>query len=589
MPEIENRKIKIHPNIIFDIINRQAGTLSKALLEGVMNSIDAGATKCDIILKNDYYKIADNGKGFVSKKEIEDFFETFGTPHEEGEGGKQFGRFRIGRGQLMAFSEVTYTTGNFQMIVDIKNKGLDYIFKDNMPNQPGCIVEGKLYEKFETYEINEIINEFKDYVAYAPIPITLNENKINKLPSEVKWDKETDEAYFKFKQGGDLKIYNMGVLVNSSHPSYIPSPPGIVTSKNALMVNFARNAVLTSACPIWKKIKKTLKESVNTEFNKKTRITYEDIIRIINELITGKTTLDQLDDKSHKIIKTADNQYGNIMDMLRLITGYGDVYGKHNLTVSDSYTNIIAEKIHKNKIAYVITPLTLEQFKCENVKEFVKKIKLILDNTEPDYYTAIKNKFSKIEIVDFKKLSEQFSLSCIELKESKIPKKERILFKAFNNFYNSSRIPMMIALNDIFGEKIENRRIHAGESQINMAWTDGATNIWMDIKTIKKLNNGIIGAYINIETLMHEYAHNDSSYEPTHLHDDKFNEIYRKIMEYNDGEFIGLLTKNLSLEVYRQLEKEYGKTTKNSAMVIDINNTAELHNENDPEEIENIQ
>lgn len=38
----EQRTFKLHPAIIYQIIQAQSGTLGKALLELVMNSIDAG-------------------------------------------------------------------------------------------------------------------------------------------------------------------------------------------------------------------------------------------------------------------------------------------------------------------------------------------------------------------------------------------------------------------------------------------------------------------------------------------------------------------------------------------------------------------
>ena len=37
----ETRTLNAHNKLLFDVIRRQAGTLSKAILEGVMNSVDA--------------------------------------------------------------------------------------------------------------------------------------------------------------------------------------------------------------------------------------------------------------------------------------------------------------------------------------------------------------------------------------------------------------------------------------------------------------------------------------------------------------------------------------------------------------------
>ena len=87
----EKRKFSVHANIIYNLVSAQAGTLSKAVLECVMNSVDAGAKRVDIAVDADGVKISDDGQGFRSKAEIEQFFEVFGFPHEEGE--RIYGQF----------------------------------------------------------------------------------------------------------------------------------------------------------------------------------------------------------------------------------------------------------------------------------------------------------------------------------------------------------------------------------------------------------------------------------------------------------------------------------------------------------------
>ena len=87
----ETRKFKMHEGLIHTIIYKQARTLDKSIMELVMNSIDAGATKVDITVdvpKNKFI-IKDNGKGFQTDDEIDNFFEMLGTPHRSGD--SQFG------------------------------------------------------------------------------------------------------------------------------------------------------------------------------------------------------------------------------------------------------------------------------------------------------------------------------------------------------------------------------------------------------------------------------------------------------------------------------------------------------------------
>ena len=44
---VENRRFGMSPNLLMDVIRRQAGTLQKGVLEAVMNAVDARATEID--------------------------------------------------------------------------------------------------------------------------------------------------------------------------------------------------------------------------------------------------------------------------------------------------------------------------------------------------------------------------------------------------------------------------------------------------------------------------------------------------------------------------------------------------------------
>lgn len=111
----ETIEFAIHPAVIRQLIENQAGTLSKAVLEGVMNGVDAmvdrkgkDKPRVDITLEFDHVIIRDNGRGFTSREEILDVFRVFGLPQTAT---KTYGRFRIGRGQLFAQGRTTYTSG----------------------------------------------------------------------------------------------------------------------------------------------------------------------------------------------------------------------------------------------------------------------------------------------------------------------------------------------------------------------------------------------------------------------------------------------------------------------------------------------
>ena len=92
-PAEERRAFGVHPQILLTIMREQAGSLSKALAELVMNSVDAGARRIDITIGEATFIVADDGQGFTSREQLENFFEIFGTPHNEDDAYSRYGRF----------------------------------------------------------------------------------------------------------------------------------------------------------------------------------------------------------------------------------------------------------------------------------------------------------------------------------------------------------------------------------------------------------------------------------------------------------------------------------------------------------------
>jgi len=83
MSEVEIREFKMHQALLGNVIKEQAGTVQKAILEAVMNAVDAGSTYTNVTIEPDHVRVVDDGRGFQSKLEVEEWFETFGTPHDE--------------------------------------------------------------------------------------------------------------------------------------------------------------------------------------------------------------------------------------------------------------------------------------------------------------------------------------------------------------------------------------------------------------------------------------------------------------------------------------------------------------------------
>ncbi|HRY04314.1 MAG TPA: ATP-binding protein, partial [Beijerinckiaceae bacterium] len=102
----------VDPAIIRSLIREQASTVEKAIAELVMNAVDAGADEIHIAVDQAGFTVRDNGRGFASRNEILTCFRRFGAPHVAGDA--TFGRFRIGRGQIMHWARCSWRSNTFE-------------------------------------------------------------------------------------------------------------------------------------------------------------------------------------------------------------------------------------------------------------------------------------------------------------------------------------------------------------------------------------------------------------------------------------------------------------------------------------------
>jgi hypothetical protein len=253
---IRRRNLTAHNELLVKVIKDQAGTLDKGCLEGVMNSREAGSADVRLFTQDDGKRlvIEDDGKGFRNETEIEEWFETFGTPHQESEG-KTWARFRMGRGQLFAFGRNVWRTGEFRMVVDIRGMGLEYELESGLEHFPGCRIEIDLYQPmFGDYPCpyrsqSQFKSVVRKQVLFMEGKILVDGEQINTPASGLNWDVETDEWYFSFGHGSNFDWYNMGAYVMLWSPRRA-GVTGVGVSKVAVDVNFARNDI-KDECPIY--------------------------------------------------------------------------------------------------------------------------------------------------------------------------------------------------------------------------------------------------------------------------------------------------------------------------------------------------
>lgn len=566
MAESERRQLTMHPKILWDIIRRQAGTPGKAVLEGVMNSIDAGATRCDLELTTKQFKISDDGKGFLNDEEISLFFETFGHPHVEGDA--TYGRFRMGRGQIFAFGKNEWVTNEFRMNVDLQPQmddsrqdyGLGYDFKKVKEKKPGCHIEVDLYKELTPSEFENMRREITDYVKFAQIPITLNGEVISKKPEDQKWDFETDDAYYKFKASGDLAVYNLGVLVRNYHSSNFGTG-GIVVAKQKLDVNFARNDV-QSECRVFGRIKRFVKAQAGEEIVKKASLNDAERENIAYRLMTGEMPL-----RDALKLRILTDVTGSQLP-LGTLTNVGQKYG--GAISSAPKSDRLGETVHTRKMALVLSDQTLDRFDVENIEQLFEKLREIAAD-DPDNYRVkyFRESLPKIKIAPLEKFEEFVSRHNEPLADKELNKAELMAIKAIRAgaeemYRYGTQIDRKYAtpkfkIGDHSPSGWGGRKIYVGASDTAHGWTNGTEAIWVNRKLLPLVKQGTDGSMKLAALLLHEYLHEEPS-TGTHDHGVEFYERFHDLSI--DTEILLRTAKTITESAIKLLQQDGRRGTK---------------------------
>lgn len=95
------------------------------------------------------------------------YFGRFGTPHKEGDA--TYGRFRLGRGQIMAHASTVWQSRAWTMTVDTRSMGYNYDLHEqaNISDVSGCFITGQWYEPMTETELLSAVQEIRDLVRYS--------------------------------------------------------------------------------------------------------------------------------------------------------------------------------------------------------------------------------------------------------------------------------------------------------------------------------------------------------------------------------------------------------------------------------------
>lgn len=529
-----SRKFSVHPQMIFSLITAQAGTLGKAVLENIMNSVDAGATKMSIDITRDKITIVDDGHGFRSVQEIEECFEVFGFPHEQG--ARLYGQFGIGRAQLWSFSSAIWRTNTFTMDVDIKNRGLDYHLKEGQRQVDGLHIVSKFYTKMSTHDIQVFKQELKELALYTQIPVLLNGELLNASPTSVKWNHETDDAWIKLTDSQSLTVYNLGVLVKK-YPAYQVGSGGVVVTKPGvrLALNMARNDILVSECKVWARIKPFIQKKSDEKVRRKTtRLSKDELENRASRVLSGDVVLDAV--KELKLITDITGRSHTLQEFLTSDRGHG-------IFSTAAVGSNLGDRAHASKLASVVHPDTFPRFGVETLTELMAALDEAMraQPTIPHWYTcSLVNRQVHEDLAEaVPSLRDGYEV--LPLKEW--TKKEKATLRALGRItWQLKSYIRRYAEGDGYND-MSNRALHVGLSDTALAWTDAKSTIVFSRDLLAKADKGFDAFVKFVGVLLHEYLH-DSSSAGSHIHDETF---YKRFHDVHQVAPIG----EMAFEAYR--------------------------------------
>lgn len=507
-PKTEKHEFEMAPELLMNVIQQQAGTIGKAIYEGVMNAVDAKAAECRISLTEDVLIIQDNGGGMRDKDEILTRWKFFGQPQSQDEKDrKSFGRYRMGRGQLFSFGKNTWRTGRFQLVTDIKHWAKKFELTEGLKLAEGCQIAINLYDKLSMIEQSDVAREVKKLVKWVSvnhnIKVFFNDKEISKHPAEQTkgfWDYETDKLWLRVTEGQTgLDVYHMGGFIKT-FSNWEFGVSGELVSKVPMDVNFARNDIMVSKCPVWKEAKQFANQAAGKEIKK--RATLDDAARqrIANQILASEISF-----KEYKDARIFTDVCGRHWSLKQLrYSGY-----KFREKCSSAPSGSRAgDKIHQAKIAFVFSDATLTRFNVESVDELLEAFR--------EWDIEAGSHSYKFEAVPFAELEKGFDTN-----HELIPADDWGLDEK-----------VVVQLCDRLGHWFSNalevapRRIVVGLSGSADGWTDGATYIALNRSWLEKLEPGMVQDMVEIGSLLlHEYCHDESDLA-SHTHSLEFYQRY---------------------------------------------------------------
>ncbi|PRW84485.1 ATP-binding protein [Pseudomonas fluorescens] len=533
---------ELDPQIIHHIIYSQAGSIGKAIIELIMNSADAGASAVSLTMTKAGFHCSDDGSGFVSRDDVLRYFGRFGTPHAEGDA--TYGRFRLGRGQIMAHATTDWVSNSWSMKVDTRTMGYNYELEDLTAPSAGCSITGTWYEQLNDLEVMSAVQEIRDLVRYTPISVELNGRVITRDPAKEKWDFEDQWAYYRAKEDGPVSIYNQGVLVRNDS-SHVWGAGGLIVSKKAIDLNVSRTEILRKTCPVWKVIAKEfgrLADSVSARLgdHRKTEARREKSARA---LLSGDANICTVYEREEVITLLPGKRHVTLMEF-HSKAQHSRLSDRGTYTLVEESKDVPkGEAIAREEVIQIVHPKTLERFGCHNFIDFEEALERAFANVSAELQ-AIENRgerapwysrrgdISNLQLVAFSTYRDAF------IERTQIVDERKVLDKETRRAWIALRWCLQHYAGACAGANryrdgtlcYDEKRLHVllGESNNAEAWTDGETYLAIDCAIVKRISSKPLETVAYIFGLVeHEVAHKGDSIDCGH--DEAFYQRYHDI------------------------------------------------------------
>ncbi len=520
----------ISPEHIIEVIEGQTDGLDKAFGELVMNSVDAKARYVNIRMyvndnKNIEFTFEDNGRGFA-KTDILKYFKVFGQPHKEGDA--TFGKFRMGRSQILYYARTKWYTRKYQMNIDlyeplkkrnIKSLGFDLLTRDE--HVQGCKIHGVLYrENIDLYcfSIDSFKSELKELIQYIDMPVLFNGELITTSVKDIKKGAyaitHEDEVayYFMDHNCPELLLYNQGVLVEYND-LFDHLAKGIIITKTSLNLDHSRRTVLTERCKVYAQIKQTLSSAIDQKF--------------LNNFDEKDVDLDSLVISTCRhILENYDFSYNKAIDVIMnrpIFTDFREndyrlkeLMDLKKITFSDGEDVVVIERIERIEQTLIIDKNEGLFYRIRNLNSGFRG--------GVENHKNIVNFFNKIARSWLKHHGEHTHPNYVDFEYLDIdPKLEK--YQCTNKAMDTETLNQsqkqilgrLVEINDVLFATIPymkelsaKRTITLGTSEEALAWTNGTTDIWFNVAYVeKKLKEGNVLAILT--TYIHEYCHKADS------------------------------------------------------------------------------